>query len=76
MFVPPEPEPTMVADAFPVSWTDPDYVAAVVGVLAVGALVFYSALVEGPPTVETLLFVGLWVTVPTTVAYELARRLA
>ena len=65
----------MSDDAFPVSWTDPDYVAAVVGVLAVGTLVFYSALVEGPPTVETVLFVGLWVTLPTTVAYEIARRL-
>ena len=64
-----------MADAFPTSWTDPDYVAAVVGVLAVGALVFYSALVEGPPTVETVLFVLLWVTAPTTVAYELTRRL-
>ena len=64
-----------MADAFPTSWTDPDYVAAVVGVLAVGALVFYSALVEGSPSVETVLFVLLWVTVPTTVAYEIARRL-
>ena len=64
-----------MADAFPTSWTDPDYVAAVVGVLAVGALVFYSALVEGSPSVETVLFVLLWVTVPTTVAYEIARRM-
>jgi len=64
-----------MADTFPTSWTDPDYVAAVVGVLAVGALVFYSALVEGSPSVETVLFVLLWVTVPTTVAYEIARRL-
>ena len=64
-----------MADAFPTSWTDPDYVAAVVGVLAIGALVFYSALVEGSPSVETVLFVLLWVTVPTTVAYEIARRL-
>jgi len=64
-----------MADAFPTSWTDPDYVAAVVGVLAVGALVFYSALAEGSPSVETVLFVLLWVTVPTTVAYEIARRL-
>ena len=64
-----------MADAFPTSWTDPDYVAAVVGVLAIGALVFYSALVEGSPSVETVLFVLLWVTVPTTVAYEIARRM-
>jgi len=64
-----------MADTFRTSWTDPDYVAAVVGVLAIGALVFYSALVEGSPSVETVLFVLLWVTVPTTVAYEIARRL-
>lgn len=63
-----------MTNEFPASWTDPDYVAAVVGVLAVGALVFYSALVEGGPSVETVLFVLLWVTIPTTVAYAVARR--
>ena len=64
-----------MTDKFSASWTDPDYVAAVVGVLAVGALVFYSASVDGAPPVETVLFVLLWVTVPVTVAYEVARRL-
>lgn len=64
-----------MTDEFSTSWTDPDYVAAVVAVLAVGALVFYSALVDGSPLVETVLFVLLWVTVPVTVAYEVARRL-
>ena len=64
-----------MADEFPTSWTDPDYVAAVVGVLAVGALVFYTALVDSAPSVETVVFVLLWVTVPATVAYEVARRL-
>jgi hypothetical protein len=63
-----------MTDEFSTSWTDPDYVAAVVGVLAIGALVFYSALVDGAPSVETVLFVLLWVTVPATVAYEVARR--
>jgi len=64
-----------MADYFSASWTDPDHVAAVVGVLAVGALVFYSALVDGAPSVETVVFVLLWVTVPATIAYEVARRL-
>lgn len=64
-----------MTDEFSTSWTDPDYVAAVVAVLAVGGLVFYSALVDGAPPVETVLFVLLWVTVPVTVAYEVARRL-
>jgi len=64
----------MVDDEFSTSWTDPDYVAAVVGVLAIGALAFYSGLVDGAPPIETILFVLLWVTVPTILAYEIARR--
>ncbi len=56
------------------SWTDPDYVAAVVGVLATGALFFYSALVDGAPSVETIGFVLLWVLLPATLAYEVADR--
>jgi hypothetical protein len=55
-------------------WTDPDYVATVVGVLATGALFFYGALADSAPAVETIGFVLLWVLVPTTVAHELARR--
>ena len=64
----------MVDDGFPRSWTDPDYVAAVVGVLAVGALAFYTGLVDGAPSIETILFVLLWVTVPATLAREIASR--
>ena len=56
------------------SWTGPEYVAAVVGVLATGALVFYSSLARTGPTVDEILVVGLGVTVPMTVAYEMARR--
>jgi predicted Na+-dependent transporter len=37
-------------------------------------VVVYAALVPGPPTPETAVGVLLAVTVPTTVAYELARR--
>jgi len=47
----------------------------VVGVLATGALVFYSALSESGPTVDEVLFVLLAVTLPMTVAHEIARRL-
>lgn len=56
------------------SWTDPVYVATVVSVLATGALVFYVSLTDAGPTVGEVLFTLLWVFVPTTVAYEVARR--
>jgi hypothetical protein len=55
-------------------WTTPAYVATVVGVLAIGVLVFYSSLTQGGPTVDDVLFVGLGISVPVTIAYELARR--
>lgn len=57
------------------SWTEPDYVATVVGVLAVGALVFYAELYSDTLTVQTVLFVVVWVTLPTTAARAVARRL-
>ncbi len=56
------------------SWIHPEYVATVVGVLATAALVFYSAIAQSGPTVEEIIFVVLTITVPTTAAYELARR--
>ncbi|MDS0258791.1 hypothetical protein NDI56_05215 [Haloarcula sp. S1CR25-12] len=55
-------------------WTDPEYVATVVGVLAVGALVFYAELVSPTLTARTVVFVVLWVTLPMTVARTVARR--
>lgn len=55
-------------------WTNPEYVATVVGVLAIGALVFYSSLTQSGLTVDDVLFVGLGITVPVTIAYEVARR--
>ncbi|MFB6233561.1 MAG: hypothetical protein ABEH61_04815 [Haloarculaceae archaeon] len=58
----------------PLEWTDPEYVATVVGVLAIGALVFYSSLTQAGPTVDEILFVLLSITIPVTVAYEVARR--
>ncbi len=59
---------------FPTSWRDPRYVEAVVGVLATGAVLFYAALNDGPPTPETVIFVILAILVPTWLASEVARR--
>jgi sensor histidine kinase regulating citrate/malate metabolism len=55
-------------------WTDPESVAAVVGVLAVGALVFYAELVSPTLTARTVVSVVLWITIPMTVAHVVARR--
>ncbi|MDS0292970.1 hypothetical protein [Halogeometricum luteum] len=58
----------------PASWTDPEYVATVVGVVAAGALVFYAASTATGLAVREVVFVLLAVTLPATAAYELARR--
>jgi hypothetical protein len=54
--------------------TSPESVATVIGVLAVGALVFYSSLTQTGPTVDEILFVVLSIAIPVTIAYEIARR--
>lgn len=64
----------MSSNDFPSSWSDPRYVATVVGVLALGALVFYSALTSSGLNVDEVIFVGLVIILPTTIAYEIARR--
>ena len=64
----------MSSTDFPSSWSDPEYVATVVGVLATGTLVFYSALTQSGPTVEEVTFVILAITLPASIAYEIARR--
>ena len=64
----------MSSDEFPTSWRDPQYVSTVVGVLAMGAMIFYAALTDGPPTPETVWFVVLAVSIPAVIAYEVARR--
>jgi hypothetical protein len=64
----------MPTDEFPSSWTDPAYVATVVGVLATGALAVYAAVTPGDPSPETVGFVLLAVTGPAALAHELARR--
>jgi len=63
-----------MSDEFPSSWTDPEYVATVVGVIATGVLVFYAALTPGEPSPETVGFVLLSISIPAWIAYELARR--
>lgn len=60
---------------FPSSWTDPQYVATIVSVLATGALYFYSGLTQSGPTIEEITFVIFVILTPTYVAYEIARRL-
>lgn len=64
----------MANGEFPNSWRDPDFVAAIVGVVAVGALFFYGAYADGGPAAETIGLVLLWVLLPAIVAHELARR--
>jgi len=64
----------MTASDRPASWADPAYVSAVVGVLATGAVVAYTATAAGGPTTEEAVAVLLAVLVPTTIAREVARR--
>ncbi|AUG49070.1 hypothetical protein BVU17_15910 [Haloarcula taiwanensis] len=64
----------MTTNGPPPQWTNPEYVATVIGVLATGALVFYSSLTQSGPTVDEIIFVVLAITIPVTIAYELTRR--
>lgn len=64
----------MSSNGSPLKWTNPEYVATIVGVLATGALVFYSSLTQSGPTVDEIIFVVLAITIPVTIGYELARR--
>jgi hypothetical protein len=60
---------------FPSSWSDPRYVAGVVSVIATGALYFYSGLTQSGLTVEEITLVIFAILLPTSIAYEIARRL-
>lgn len=64
----------MAADSAPLQWTNPEYVATLVGVIATGALVFYTSVTQSGPTVEEIVFVILFITIPVTVAHELASQ--
>lgn len=54
------------------SWRNPRYIETVVGILAVIALFGYSAAAPSAPSVGTILFVLLWVFIPTFLADLLA----
>ena len=60
---------------FPGSPRDPAFVALVVGLLPVGALIFYTALTPATPGPGTVAEVVVVLTLPAGVAYALARRL-
>lgn len=64
----------MSPNGSPLKWTNPEYVATVVGVLATGTLVFYRSVTQSGPTVDEIVFIVLAITIPATIAYELARR--
>ena len=64
----------MSSDDFPASWADPRYVSTVVGILAVAALYAYSTTTDAGPSADEITFVLLAVSLPTTLAYEVARR--
>jgi hypothetical protein len=65
----------MTDTEFPSSWSDPRYVAAIVSVIATGALYFYSGLTQSGLTVEEITLVIFAILLPTSIAYEIARRL-
>jgi len=60
---------------FPSTWSDPRYVAAIVSVIATGALYFYSGLTQSGLTIEEITLVIFAILLPTSIAYEIARRL-
>jgi hypothetical protein len=60
---------------FPSSWSDPQYVAAIVSVIATGVLYFYSGLTQSGLTIEEITLVIFAILLPTSIAYEIARRL-
>jgi len=65
----------MPATTDPPGSLSPQYVTAVVTVIAAGALVLYSSLTQSGPTVREIILVGLVITLPATIAYGVSRRL-
>lgn len=70
----PRLHPEVTSNDVPTSWSDPDYIATVVGVLAAGALCFYTAMTDIDITTEQVVFVLLAVLLPVTISREAARR--
>ncbi len=64
----------MSSSEFPTDWHDPEFVATVVGVLAVGAIAVYLAAADAGVSVGPFVGLLLAVLVPAAVAYELARQ--
>jgi len=64
----------MAPEGSPTSWTDPNYVATVVGVLSIGALCVYSATTRSGLTPEEVTVVVLAVSLPAAIAHWIARR--
>jgi len=65
----------MSGSEFPSSWSDPRYVAAIVSVIATGALYFYAGLTQSGLTIQEITLVIFTILLPTSIAYEIARRL-
>jgi hypothetical protein len=63
-----------MAEQFPTSWRDPEYVATVVGVLAVGVVAGYLQVADAGVSTETFVSLLLAVLLPVVAGYELARR--
>jgi acyl-CoA synthetase (AMP-forming)/AMP-acid ligase II len=68
------PERPHMTEGFPTSWRDPEYVAAVVGVLAVGAVAVSLQVADAGVSTAQFVQLLLAVLVPVVVAHELARR--
>jgi len=63
-----------MAEAFPTSWREPEYVATVTGVLAVGAVAGYLQVADAGVSTETFVWLLLAVLLPAAFTHELARR--
>jgi len=64
----------MATSDFPSEWTDPRYVATIVGVLATVALYVYASTPQNTITTSEITLVLLVVLAPAGAVYELARR--
>ena len=64
-----------MTDSMPSSWRDSRYLAAVVGVVALGALLFYAGLTDGPPTAESVAAVAVVLGLGAWLVQNLRHRL-